>query len=86
MTTVWDEKKVLKGKIGECATIDRRTDDEWFLGSLTDENYEATIYTHNEKSPSSTNVGIENREVISETQLNFEVAANSGLAIHFQVK
>lgn len=99
MPTVWDETKVLAGKIGEYATIARRTGDDWFLGSLTgensqtveldlsflgaNENYHATIYTHDVNSPSSTNVGIENKEVDSETQLNFEVAANSGLAIHF---
>jgi alpha-glucosidase len=60
---------------------------EIYLSFLNaNETYEATIYTYNENSPSSTNVGIETREVDSETQLNFEVAANSGLAIHFQKK
>jgi alpha-glucosidase len=102
MPTIWEEIKVLEGKIGEYATIARRTGGEWFLGSLTGENsktveiylsflnanktYEATIYTHDENSASSTKVGIEKREVDSETQLNFEVTANSGLAIHFQKK
>jgi alpha-glucosidase len=102
MSTVWDETKVLKGKIGEYATIARRTGDDWFLGSLTGENaktveidlsfldsgksYEATIYTQEENSPSSTNVGIEKREVDSESELKFKIAANSGLAIHFQKK
>jgi len=102
MPTVWDETKVLEGKIGEYATIARRSGDEWFMGSLTGEeskslemdlsfldsgeSYEATIYTHDTNSPSSTNVGIENREVDSETELKFEIAANSGLAIHFQKK
>ncbi|MGM0620116.1 MAG: glycoside hydrolase family 97 N-terminal domain-containing protein [Bacteroidota bacterium] len=100
MPTVWDETKVLEGKPGEYATIIRRSGDKWFLGSLTGEesktleldlsfldsaeSYEATIYTHDENSPSSTNVGIENREVYSETELKFELAGNSGLAIHFQ--
>ena len=100
MPTVWDETKVLEGKIGEYATIARRTGDDWFLGSLTgenpttvelelsfldsDENYQATIYTHDENSSSSTKVGIEKMEVDSGTQLKFEIAANSGLAIHFQ--
>lgn len=102
MPTVWDETKVLEDKIGEYATIVRRSGDEWFLGSLTGEeskmlelelsfldageNYEATIYTYDENSASSTNVGIETKEVDSITQLNFEIAANSGLAIHFQKK
>lgn len=102
MPTVWDETKILEGKIGEYATIARRTGNEWFLGSLTSENskvvqidlsflnagenYQATIYTYDENSQSSTNVGIEKREVDSETKFKFEIAANSGLAIHFQVK
>jgi len=100
MPTVWDETRVLEGKIGEYATIARRTDDDWFLGSLTgenskiveldlsflnvDETYESTIYTHDENSQSSTNVGIEKREVDSKSQLKFEITANSGLAIYFQ--
>jgi alpha-glucosidase len=33
--TVWDETKVLDGKIGDHATIARRSGDAWFLGTLT---------------------------------------------------
>ena len=35
MPTVWDETKILEGKIGEYATIARRSGNDWFVGSLT---------------------------------------------------
>ncbi len=35
MPTVWDETKVLEGKIGEFATLVRKSANDWFLGSLT---------------------------------------------------
>lgn len=34
----WDETRVLNGKIGDYVTIARRADDDWFIGSITDEN------------------------------------------------
>ncbi len=34
----WDETRVLNGKIGDYVTIARRADDEWYIGSITDEN------------------------------------------------
>lgn len=100
MPTVWDETKVLEGKIGEYATIARKSGSDWFLGSLTgkkvktvrlnldflDKNsdYEATIYSYDSGSESSTNVKIEKREVNAGSFLNFEITGNSGLAVHFR--
>jgi alpha-glucosidase len=64
----WDTSIVLNGEIGEFITIVRkeRSNDKWFLGSITDENertldvpldfldkkikYNATIYSDNEDS------------------------------------
>ncbi len=34
MPTVWDETRVLEGKIGEYAVIARRRGDQWFLGCM----------------------------------------------------
>jgi alpha-glucosidase len=34
----WDETKVLNAEIGEYVTIARRKGDDWFIGSITDEN------------------------------------------------
>lgn len=100
MPTVWDETKVIEGKIGEYATIARKSGSDWFLGSLTgntgktvqinldflDEqsDYEAVIYSHDSDSESSTNVKIEKRKVNAGSVLNFEIAGNSGLAVHFR--
>ncbi len=100
--TVWDDTKVLESKIGEYATVVRKSDTDWFLGSLTGEdakrvklnldfldpgtNYEATIYTHDENVPTPTHVKIEKQQVRYDSVLSFDVEANSGLAIHFQKK
>jgi alpha-glucosidase len=56
----WDETKVLNGKIGDFVTIARKKKDDWYIGSITDEqareftfkldfldekvNYQAVIY------------------------------------------
>lgn len=100
MPTVWDVTKVIEGKIGEYATIARKSGNDWFLGSLTgnsgknvrlnldflDEqsDYEAVIYSHDSNSESSTNVKIEKREVNAGSVLEFEIAENSGMAVHFR--
>lgn len=102
MPTVWDDTKVLEGKIGEYATIVRKSGNDWFLGSLTgtvqktiqlktdfldkDADYEAIIYTNNPLSESSTKVKIDNQKVKSNSVMAFEIEANSGLAIHFVKK
>jgi alpha-glucosidase len=98
LPTVWDETKILEGKIGEFATIARRSGNYWFLGSLTANqsrkcsvdfsfleigtNYIATIYSFDPESVSSTKVKIEAIPVNSEKIIEFEIGANSGIAIH----
>ena len=102
MPTVWDDTKVLEGQIGEYATIARKSGDEWFLGSLTGQQshslildlsfldagagYEATVYSFDPESASSTQVKIEKQQVKNDSVLSFDIAANSGLAIRFQKK
>jgi alpha-glucosidase len=34
--TVWDETKVLDGKVGEYVAVARRSGDFWFIGAMTD--------------------------------------------------
>ena len=34
----WDESKVVNGKLGDYVTIARRQGNDWFIGSITDEN------------------------------------------------
>jgi alpha-glucosidase len=102
MPTVWDHTKVLEGEIGKYATIARKSGGDWFLGSLTGEQshspdinlsfldagttYEATIYSHDPESASSTKVKIEKMEVDTNSDLQFNIEANSGLVVHFQKK
>ena len=98
--TVWDDTKVLGGKIGEYATVVRKSGTDWYLGSLTGNkpkvvklnldfldlgtNYEATIYTHDENVPTPTQVKIAKQQVNDGSVLSFDIEANSGLAIHFK--
>jgi alpha-glucosidase len=100
MPTVWDETKVIEGKIGEYATIARKSGSDWFLGSLTGNagkiiqlnldfldksaSYEAVIYSHDPGSESSTKAKIETRKVNAGAVLEFEVAENEGLVVHFR--
>ena len=100
LPTVWDETKILEGKIGEFATIARRSGNDWFLGSLTANQqkkcsvdfsfletgafYTATVYSFDPDSESSTKVKIEELPVNSEKTIDFEIGANSGLAIHLK--
>lgn len=99
MPTIWDETKVLEGKIGEFATVVRNANGDWFLGSLTgnkkksikinldfldaETKYRAIIYSHDSGLNSSTKVKIEKKVVTSEITMNYSISKNSGLAIHF---
>ncbi|HSO86780.1 MAG TPA: glycoside hydrolase family 97 N-terminal domain-containing protein [Draconibacterium sp.] len=100
MPTVWDETKVLESEIGKFATIVRGSGNDWFLGSLTGSesrtcnidfkfldsgaDYSTTVYSFNPNSESSTKVYIEQIQVKASILLNFNINANSGLAMHIQ--
>ncbi|MFV0590516.1 MAG: glycoside hydrolase family 97 N-terminal domain-containing protein [Draconibacterium sp.] len=100
MPAVWDDTKVLEGKMGEYATLVRKTGNDWFLGSLTGENphtlqlnlsfldpgkkYTAVIYSYDPDEEVPTKVRIDEKEVGPGSELSFEIAANSGLAIQFK--
>jgi alpha-glucosidase len=102
MPTVWDQTKVLEGKIGEFATVARRSGNNWFLGSLTGNQqrkcnidfsfletgvyYTATVYSFDANSESSTKVKIEELPVNSDKSVDFEIGKNSGLAMRIQRK
>ncbi len=100
LPTVWDETEILEGKVGEFATIARRSGNDWFLGSLTANqarrcsfdfsflesgiNYKATVYSFDPDSESSTKIKIEELTVNSDKTNDFEIGENSGLAIYIQ--
>lgn len=97
--TVWDDTKIIDGDIGEFITIARRSNKDWFLGTLgnnearnittplsfldADQKYVACIYTDDDKVDTRTNVKDTRVIVDVRTVLNFSLKANGGCAIHF---
>ncbi len=96
LPTVWDETKVIEGKIGEYGTMARKSGENWFLGSLTDlprslklslkfldkkAKYEATIYNDDSSMDTSTKVRIVKQIVTSASLLNFDLKNKNGIAI-----
>ena len=93
LPTVWDDTKVLEGKIGEYGTLARKKGDTWFVGSLTDQprqlsvnlnfldknaKYEATIYADDATLNTSTKLKITKQMVTSVTKLSFPLKAKNG--------
>ncbi len=96
LPTVWDDTKVLEGKIGEYGTIARKSGDNWFIGSLTDQprkatinlnfldkrfKFEATIYSDDQTIESHTKVRISKQIVSAGSQLSFDLKNRNGIAI-----
>lgn len=95
--TVWDETRVLRGKIGEYAVIARRSGQDWFIGAMNAEkqrefavplrflasstSYQARIYRDDPHLDTATKVRIENAIVDSESELRIELQPNGGQAI-----
>lgn len=94
--TVWDETKVVDGRIGEYAVIARRSGDSWFIGTINnseprnlqiplnflseDIKYTANIYSDDVNARTKTKVGIDRRPVNSETVLKVLLIAGGGEA------
>lgn len=97
VSTVWDETRVLDGRIGEFVTIARRRGREWFLGSITNSQsrelqiplrflesgrkYIAHIYEDDPGSPSRTKVAIRRFVVDSATRIHARLIPSGGQAI-----
>ncbi len=98
VATVWDDTKVVAGDIGEYITIARRHNDEWFLGSLTnndarnittslsfldmDGKYVANIYTDDDTVATKTKVRVTRLIVNRADVLQFNLKASGGCAVH----
>jgi alpha-glucosidase len=96
--TVWDDTKVLDGEIGEYVTIARRSGEEWFVGTMTNNDprkvntsldfldkgkkYIANIYTDDDAMQTRTNVRVTRVIVDSKSVLPFQLKASGGCAIH----
>lgn len=97
VSTVWDDTKVLDGEIGKYITIARKKDNEWFVGSVTNNDarditiscsflpagkkYKATIYYDDPASPIRTKVSMKQIVVNSKTILDVHLLASGGQAI-----
>jgi alpha-glucosidase len=100
LPTVWDDTKVLEGKIGEYATIARRNGDDWFLGSLTANNsreteiplgfldkgkkYRAVVFSQDKDDLKKDRVRMEKLIVTEKSVLSKTLLMNSGLAVYLR--
>jgi len=96
LPTVWDDTKVIEGKIGEFGTIARKNGDNWYVGTLTDKardfvlpltflnknkQYEATIYADDASLLTPTKLEVKKMNVNASTVLNIQLLAKNGQAI-----
>ncbi|MBM3861584.1 MAG: glycoside hydrolase family 97 protein [Verrucomicrobia bacterium] len=95
--TVWDDTKVLQGKIGEYAVIARRSGAEWFIGFMnsgdartfdepltfldTGKKYTAHVYSDDPTVPTRTHVRIERKPVEQGSVLTLRAVMNGGVAV-----
>lgn len=95
--TVWDDTKVLDGEIARFITIARRKGEEWFVGTITNNDarqlkvplkfltpgrqYLATIYYDDDMSTVRTKVSIKRIKVDANTVLNAKLLPSGGQAI-----
>jgi alpha-glucosidase len=97
LPTVWEETRVIEGRIGEFASIARRAADCWYVGCMNGEQprsftlplsfldvnrrYEAVIYRDDATVDSRTHVRVERHTVDAQQQLSFEIAPHGGTAM-----
>ena len=93
----WDETKVLQGKPGEYIATARRKGDDWFIGTITNNDartiqlaldflpkgkkYNATIYSDDDAAPTKTKVGVQKKVITASTVLEVKLKASGGQAI-----
>lgn len=96
----WDDTKVLEGTMEDYATIARRKNDQWFVGSLNGtkardcklpldflqkgKQYEAVIYSDDPLLKTLSNVKISRKNVNAATVLQLHLSARNGLAIYIR--
>ena len=95
--TTWNETRVLDWRPGQSMSVARRKGDEWFDGSITNNDarteslhfdflpsgrrYEATIYAGDPTAPTRTRVGVQTRKIDAATVLTVDPAPSGGQAI-----
>lgn len=97
LPTVWDDTKVVDGEIGKFITVARRSGENWFVGTITNNDardtkincsfltqgkkYQATIYYDDPKSPIRTLVSMKKIKVNSSSKLDTKLLPSGGQAI-----
>jgi len=97
VSTVWDDTKVLQGEIGKYIIVARRNNEQWFLGTITNNDsrelqipldflekgkeYTAKIYKDDLDVQTRTKVGIKEVTVNHSTILETNLLASGGQAI-----
>jgi alpha-glucosidase len=95
--TVWDDTRVLHGKIGECAVLARRRGDAWFLGAMNageartlevplsflepGKRCTAHLYSDDPGAPTRTKVRVERIPATSATVLRMSLGERGGQAV-----
>ncbi|RAJ76596.1 alpha-glucosidase [Chitinophaga dinghuensis] len=95
--TVWEDTKVLAGEIGQYVTIARRNNNNWFVGSITNNDgrdthipcsfltpgkkYRATIYYDDPSSPVRTKVSVRQVTVDANSVLDAHLLPSGGQAV-----
>ena len=95
--TVWDDTRILQGKVGQYISVARRHGDEWFVGTITgnegrtlsvaldflpEGDYVAEIYTDGDHTiPTRTKVRVERLRVNRSMELQFRLRNSGGAAM-----
>ncbi|MEO5685648.1 MAG: glycoside hydrolase family 97 catalytic domain-containing protein [Chitinophagaceae bacterium] len=98
LPTTWDDTKVLEGDMQAFASIARKKGSQWFIGSLNGtaareltlalkflekgKKYTATIYSHDKRLQTATQVRIKTMAVDAATILSLPIGSRDGIAIH----
>jgi alpha-glucosidase len=95
--TVWDETKVIHDAIGEYVTIARRSGDDWFVGTISNndgrnlklpldflpkgKNYTAHIYSDDPTVQTKTQVRVTTQKVKAGQSLDMKLLPRGGQAV-----
>lgn len=95
--TTWDDTKVIQGKVGEYIMTARRSGNEWFVGTMTNndarkltipldfltegQKYTAHIYYDDPKQATRTKVGIKTLTVTNKSVIDADLQASGGQAL-----
>ncbi|MFC0183794.1 glycoside hydrolase family 97 catalytic domain-containing protein [Pseudarcicella hirudinis] len=100
--TSWDETKVVQGKVGAYITTARRSGQDWFVGTITNnearnlkvplaflekgKQYKASVYEDDPAVSGKTKVKITRIDVDANTVLDLKLLASGGQAIWISLK